>query len=65
MEVTELTSVAALKRAILHMVKRRKFHVFRSGVNVNTEWIYIYFLEWTALFAAQKSGAGWILMEPA
>ena len=64
-EVTEVTSVATLKRAILRVVKRRKFHVFRSDVNVNTEWIYIYLSDWTALFVAQKSRARLILMEPA
>jgi hypothetical protein len=40
---------------MLHVVKGRIFRILRGGVKVNAEWIYIYFIDWTALFAAQKS----------
>jgi len=46
-------------------MRRRKFHIFKGDVNVNTDWIYIYFLDWIALYAAQKPRARWVVMEPA
>jgi Zn-dependent M28 family amino/carboxypeptidase len=63
--VTEPTLVVTLKRTTLYVVKRRKFRILRSGVKVNAEWIYIYSIDWTALFAAQNPRAWWVLMETA